>query len=111
MNNGLDQIQREWQKFSYLFKREEIPAKTVLLKENEVAKKIYFIEKGCLRLAFNKDGKDITFQFFFEGEAISSAESFRYNQPSLYTIESLEQSIVHTLTKADYNSIIENSPL
>ena len=104
-------IQLEWQKFSYLFKREEIAPKTILLREGEIAKKIYFIEKGCFRLSFNNDGKDITFQFFFEGEAISSAESFRYNQPSLYSIESLEPSIVHSLTKTDYFKIIENSIL
>jgi CRP-like cAMP-binding protein len=104
-------IQAEWAKFGYLFKREEFPAKAVLLQEGEAAKKVYFIEKGCLRLSFNKDGKDITFQFFFEGEGVSSAESFRYNQPSLYTIESLEPSVLHTLTKKDYFEIIEASPL
>jgi len=101
----------EWQRFSHLFKREEIPAKAVLLKEGEIARKVYFIEKGCFRLSFNNDGKDITFQFFFEGEGISSAESFRYNQPSSYSIESLESSIVHSLTKTNYFKIIENSPL
>ncbi|KAA0990923.1 Crp/Fnr family transcriptional regulator [Dyadobacter aurulentus] len=104
-------IQLEWQKFSHLFTREEVPARTVLLKEGDVARKIYFIEKGCFRLSFNNDGKDITFQFFFENEGISSAESFRYDQPSLYSIESLEPSIVHTLTKTDYFKIIENSLL
>ncbi len=104
-------IQLEWQKFSHLFKREEISAKSILLDEGEIAKNIYFIEKGCLRLSFNNDGKDITFQFFFEGEGISSAESFRYDQPSLYSIESLEPSVVHTLTKTNYFTIIENSPL
>ncbi len=101
----------EWGKFGHLFRREEIPAKTVLLNEGEVARKVYFIEKGCLRLSFNKDGKDITFQFFFEGEGVSSAESFRYNHPSLYSIESLENSVVHTLTKKDYLEILEASPL
>jgi len=101
----------EWQKFNHLFRREEIPAKTVLLKEGEIAKKVYFIEKGCFRLSFNNDGKDTTFQFFFEGEGISSAESFRYNQPSLYSIESLEPSVVHSLTKSNYVTIIENSPV
>jgi len=111
MSNPEPNIQSEWKKFSHLFKREEVPAKTVLLKEGEIAKKIYFIEKGCFRLSLNNDGTDITFQFFFEGEGISSAESFRYNQPSLYSIESLEPSIVHSLTKADYKTIIENSPL
>lgn len=104
-------IQLEWQKFSHFFKRKEVAAKTILLKEGEVAKKIYFIEKGCFRLSFNNDGKDVTFQFFFEGEGISSAESFRYNQPSLYSIESLEASIVHSLDKRDYFTIIESSPL
>src|SRR4051812_28735564 len=104
-------IQLEWQKFSYLFKRQEVPAKTVLLNEGEIAKNIYYIEKGCFRLSFNNDGTDITFQFFFEGEGISSAESFRYNQPSLYCIESLESSVVHSLTKTDYFKIIEASPL
>jgi CRP-like cAMP-binding protein len=111
MSSHETNIQSEWQKFSHLFKREEVSAKTILLKEGEIAKKIYFIEKGCFRLSFNNDGKDITFQFFFEGEGISSAESFRYTQPSLYSIESLESSIVHSLTKADYFTIIENSLL
>ncbi|QJB30460.1 Crp/Fnr family transcriptional regulator [Chitinophaga oryzae] len=101
----------EWQKFSHLFKREEIPAKTVLLQEGEIARKVYFIEKGCCRLSFNNDGKDITFQFFFEGEGVSSAESFRYDKPSLYSIESLEPSVVHSLTKADYLTIVESSPV
>lgn len=111
MSSQETNIQSEWQRFSHLFKREEVPAKTILLKEGEIAKKIYFIEKGCFRLSLNNDGTDITFQFFFEGEGISSAESFRYNQPSLYSIESLEPSIIHSLTKADYLTIIENSPL
>lgn len=106
-----ENIQAEWAKYSHLFRREEVTAKEVLLTEGEVAKKVYFIEKGCLRLSFNKDGKDITFQFFFEGEAVSSAESFRYNQPSLYSIESLEPCIVHTLTKKDYFEIIGASPM
>ena len=104
-------IQLEWQKFGELFRREEVSAKQVLLKEGEIARKIFFIEQGCFRLSFNKAGKDITFQFFFEGEGISSAESLRYNQPSLYAIESLESSVVHSLTKANYLKIIENSPL
>lgn len=44
-----------------------IPTKTVLLEEGKIANKIYLIRKGCLRLFFYNEGKDITFQFFFEG--------------------------------------------
>src|SRR5690242_9151872 len=104
-------IQLEWQKFGELFRREEVSAKQVLLKEGEIARKIFFIEQGCFRLSFNKDGKDITFQFFFEGEGVSSAESFRSNEPSLFSIETIEPSVVHTLNKKDYSVIVTESPL
>jgi CRP-like cAMP-binding protein len=101
----------EWEKFRHFFKRETIPAKTILLKEGEVSEKMFYIEKGCIRLSFNKDGKDITFQFFFEGEGVSSAESFRNTEPSLFTIETIEPCVVHTLLKKDYFTIINTSPL
>lgn len=105
------QLDAEWEKFRHFFKREEIPARTVLLKEGQVSEKMFYIEKGCLRLSFNKDGKDITFQFFFEGEGVSSAESFRNDEPSLFSIETIEPCIIHTLNKRDYRSMIETSAL
>lgn len=44
-----------------------VPPKTILLEEGKVADRMYLIRKGCLRLFFNNEGRDITFQFFFEG--------------------------------------------
>lgn len=99
----------KWNKFKHLFKREEIPAKTTLLTEGEISKKAFYIEQGCLRICFNNNGKDITFQFFFEGESVSSIESFRTNQPSLFTIESIESCILYSISKKDLQSIIETS--
>lgn len=106
---GFEIEHTEWDKFKYFFKKQEIPAKTILLNEGEIAKQAFFIEKGCLRVCFNNDGKDITFQFFFEGESVSSIESFRTNQPSLFTIESLEPCIIHSISKTDLQTIIDTS--
>ncbi|MEB2778735.1 cyclic nucleotide-binding domain-containing protein [Algoriphagus sp. D3-2-R+10] len=92
----------EWDNFKHLFKRQEIPAKTILLNEGEIAKQAFYIEKGCLRVCSNNEGKDITFQFFFEGESVSSIESFRTNQPSLFTIESIEPCILYSIFKKDF---------
>lgn len=99
----------EWTKFENLFQPQEISAKTILLNEDEKSKKAFFIEKGCLRLCFNNNGKDITFQFFFENEFVSSIESFFGNQPSMFTIESIEPCIIHSITKKDFQFILENS--
>jgi hypothetical protein len=63
---------KESAEFRQHFKREEVRARTILLKERKVSKKAYYIEKGCIRLRFNNDVRDITIQFFFEGQGISS---------------------------------------
>lgn len=61
-----------------------IPTKTILLEEGKVAEKLYIIREGCLRLFFYNEGKDITFQFFFEGDIVSSFDSLYKRTPSLF---------------------------
>ncbi|PWJ57622.1 CRP-like cAMP-binding protein [Dyadobacter jejuensis] len=100
----------EWQEFQHLFKKETVPAKTILLHEGEISKNAYFIEKGCLRSWFNHQGTDITFQFFMEGQFVSSIESFKTSQPSLFNIETIEPSVVHSITKSHFQSILDQSP-
>jgi len=107
--NGV--IKGEWEKFLHLFKRQEVPAKTTLLQEGQISKTAYYIEKGCIRSWFNNNGKDITFQFFFEGEGVSSVESFRTNQPSLFNLESIEDCLIQLISKNDFQFILENSPI
>ena len=102
---------KEWEQFVHLFKEEEVPAKTVLLREGDVSKKAFYIEKGIVRAWFNNDGKDVTFQFFFEGQGVSSIESFRTNQPGLFTLETIEPCILRSISKKDFQTILNHSPL
>jgi CRP-like cAMP-binding protein len=99
-----------WSRFQHLFERLEIPARVTLLEEGKVARKMFFIEKGCLRTWVNANGKDITTQFFFEGQKVSSIESFRTKQPSLYSIESIEPCILRAISEKDFKSALESSP-
>lgn len=100
----------KWRIFKPLFIQKQIPAKTILLEEGEVSKKMFFIEKGSLRTWVNNNGKDITTQFFFEGDSVSSIESFMANKPSLYTIETIEPCIIQTITQKDFHETLKNSP-
>lgn len=95
-------------KYRDCFTRLEVPAKTVLLREGELSKKAFVIEKGCIRAWFNNNGKDITFQFFFEHETVSSVESFRKNIPSPVTVETVEPCIVWWISKKDFNRMLED---
>ena len=97
----------KWDKYISLYKRIEVPSKTILLKEGEISKKAFLIEEGCLRLWFSNNGKDITFQFFFENEGVSSVESFKKNIPSFFTIETIEPCIIHWIHKKDLEVIMK----
>ena len=99
-----------WGKFRDLLKEREIPSKTILLNEGEIATQVHFIKKGCIREWFNKDGKDITFQFFFEGQPIASLDSFINNQPSKFTIESIEPTNLFSLSKENFEQLYRLYP-
>ena len=83
------------------------PAKTTLLSEGEVSQNIYFIKKGVIRMWFNKDGKDITFQFFMEQCAVCSIDSFFNQTPSLFYIETIEECEVMMMSKSIFDELLQ----
>jgi CRP-like cAMP-binding protein len=94
-----------WTQFQDLIIERQISARTILLQEGQISNHIYFIKKGCLRMWFNKDGKEITFQFFFEGQAVASIDSFLNNQPGLFTLESIEPSDIISISKENFEKL------
>ncbi len=107
LKNQFPFLKDKWDEYISYYNRVEVPVKTILLKEGEISKKAFIIEKGCLRVWFNNHGKDVTFQFFFENEIVSSAESFRKNIPSLFSIETIEPGIIHWIYKKDLDKIFK----
>jgi CRP-like cAMP-binding protein len=95
-----------WTKFQKSFVEKEIASKTILLREGEISNNIYLIKKGCLREWFNKDGKDITFQFFFEDQPVASIDSFMNQKPSLFSIESIEPTAILSIEKTDFENLL-----
>jgi len=66
----------------------------VLLRAGQVAEHLYVLERGCLRAAIRRDGKDLTVHLFLEGQVFCSIESFFEGTPSGYSIEAVEESEV-----------------
>lgn len=110
MNNDLNsrqlQLKAAWKKYRHLWTRVEVPARTILLKEGDISRKAYVIERGCLRVWFNHNGKEISFQFFFEGDVVLSVESFRKMVPSPFYIETIEAAVLHWINRTDMDRVI-----
>lgn len=97
----------KWNEYTSYFNRIEVPSKTVLIEEGEVSKKLFIIEKGCIRVWFNNNGKDLTSQFFFENQSVASIESFIKKFPSPVVVETIEPSVLWWIHKKDLDVIIE----
>jgi len=97
-------------KIKSLFQQEEFGAKAILVTEGKVAHKAYYIEKGVARAWFNHDGKEVTFQFLFEGEFISSFESILNHEPSWYSIEAIEPLSTYSLSTEEFRQKMEQLP-
>ena len=107
----LKEDSENWEKIKSFFIEASYPAKQILLNEGEKAQYMYFIKKGCLRLWFNNDGKDITFQFFFENQAVSSLESFLSDEPSIFTLQCIEPCNLILIKKNDFEYIFNQPEL
>ncbi|UTN02952.1 Crp/Fnr family transcriptional regulator [Flavobacterium bizetiae] len=105
--NKFPLIDEKWLEYTGYFNRAEIPAKTTLLEESEISKKLFIIEKGCIRVWFNNNGKDLTTQFFFENQSVASIESFMKKIPSPVVIETIEPAIVWWIHKNDLDKILD----
>ncbi|ALU28402.1 Crp/Fnr family transcriptional regulator [Myroides odoratimimus] len=96
-------------KYKPYFREESYAAKTVLLEEGEVANKVFWVKKGCMRVWLNKDGQEVTFQFFLEHSMVSSIESFWKGMPSKFTLETIEPTEVWVADKEDIRPLLEDS--
>jgi CRP-like cAMP-binding protein len=66
----------------------------ILLKEGEICRRFFLVEKGYLRTFYDKDGVEINMNFTFEGEFTTNLRSLRNRQPSETSIEAGEDTIV-----------------
>lgn len=68
---------------------------SVIVQQGKVAFNCYFILKGCLRMFYiDADGNEYTSGFFIENESLAILDSYRFNKPSFYSIECVEDCIL-----------------
>jgi CRP-like cAMP-binding protein len=108
--NKVPALKKNWTNYRHLIKQIKIPAKTILLNEGEVSRKMFWIKEGCLRIWYNDNGKDVTVQFFFENEGVSSMESFFSGEPSMFSIESIEPCTIDVITKEGFQKLFKEIP-
>ncbi len=88
----------------------QVNKKFRLVDEGKIAREVYFINKGLLRLFYNKEGEEITAFIFREGLFAASYESFLRSAPSIQVLETLEDAELLVITKEHLDQLTEDIP-
>jgi CRP-like cAMP-binding protein len=109
INSELDENQLETVLNEFKFKT--VKRKTLLLSAGEICNKLYYIEKGSLRIYYlTKQGKEKTRSVAFEGSLVTSTSSFITQQPSFEFIESLEDSELWAIDNQAFFQFVSDMP-
>lgn len=93
------------------FKKESVHKNQILVRQGEVCNSLYYVEQGMGRSYYlNESGKEITQWFFGVGKFMTSVDSFFQQNPSLYDLEVLEDSILYQISKKDIDLLFDKYP-
>jgi len=75
----------------------------ILLKNGRVADRIFFIEKGCLRLYYGNENHGVQTRFMaFEQTFLTSIVSFITGEPAAEYIQAMENSELKVISRQDF---------
>jgi CRP-like cAMP-binding protein len=75
----------------------------VILREGQIADYIWFVEKGCIRIYYNKEDKDITEWIALDQQFFMSITSFFKRVPGKLIIQTIEKT---SLWGIHYNDLM-----
>lgn len=86
-----------------------VEAQHVLLRAGDVAKSIYFVRTGAVRLCVcSAQGDEISVQFFFEGAVVSSLESMVSGCPSEMGLITMEACHLRAVDRAAVLDLVQS---
>ncbi|QKG52522.1 Crp/Fnr family transcriptional regulator [Hymenobacter sp. BRD67] len=91
-------------------RHEEFSARHLLLQPGQVARRVYFIERGLVRGYLLHEGREISSWFMREGDFVISIVSFLTRLPSTEYLELLEASALYSITYEELQALYKEFP-
>lgn len=107
--NYVSPLKKEtWDVLFPLFKEGQLKAGDYFVRENEVARKIAFLESGVVRAFFiNQEGQEYNKQFFVAPSSIGAYSSLLTGKPNLIPQQALTDCIIRS---CDFYSLVQLYP-
>jgi len=102
---------KEFLKLTPLIERISVRKNEYLLRSGDISRKVYFIEKGCLRqYLINNNGEERNIYFKVECGWCNELESFLNNSSTELNIQALEDSQMLALNKKNWIYAVTHIP-
>lgn len=92
-----------------LLQIDELPPKHRLLVPKQVSSRVYFILKGMMRAYVKDRSGESTIWIMIERDVVFSVRSFYYREPSTQFIETLEPTVVGSISYDELQKIYRES--
>lgn len=92
------------------FKRKPVKKNEYVLRQGDTCKDFVFVDKGCLRLYYVKDGIEVSVWFAFQPSSAIDVYSFISENPSDYFLQAIEDSEVLFLPKTELKKLYQSHP-
>ena len=77
----------------------------IILKEGDICRSIYYIDKGMIRQFYHKNDRIVTEHLGEERTIFMSIESLSKEEPSRIQIEAIEPTLIYALPKVDLERV------
>jgi len=82
----------------------------MIFSEGHIARSIYFVLEGCVRLFYTVDGIEKTAFFYTEADFICAGESYNLEVPALENYQAIEDSIIMHFDKCMNEQLMAKFP-
>ena len=111
INRYIDCSDKEFEIIASYLKQKEYNKKEYILSEGQVCKHYSFILKGLVRFYYiDHKANEVITQFAIEHWWFTNYESFILESPSRVYIQALESTVILTISKVEFNELLERLP-
>ena len=89
--------------------RLDLPRQHIVCTEGNICYHMHFVVSGLLRGHYNKDGRNVTTGFQAEGTIITPLSSFLNRRAALFTLETLEPTVLYRMHYDDLRELFRRS--
>lgn len=96
-------------RFLELVETKHLKKKELFVQQGKVCYSLGIIESGVLRSYIEKDAVEFIKDFYFPGSIVVSYGSFLTGEPSIGSIQVLEETYLITLSRSSYGQLLQES--